>query len=85
MVLQAQSGQGAIGGPARALVKTLTPRGMRTRVLYPLRRRLLYRDPRPADDALMARLRRRFKPEVEALSEYMGRDLVALWGYQSLD
>jgi hypothetical protein len=84
MVLQAQSGQGAIAGPARSLVKALTPHGMRRRVLYPLRRRLLYRDPRPADDALMARLRRRFEPEVEALSEYTGRDLVALWGYRSL-
>jgi len=28
----------------------------------------------------MAELRRRFKEEVEALSEYLGRDLVTLWG-----
>jgi hypothetical protein len=33
----------------------------------------------------MLELRRRFKPEVTALSEYLGRDLVALWGYDHLD
>ena len=29
----------------------------------------------------MSELRRRFKGEVVALSEYLGRDLVTLWGY----
>jgi hypothetical protein len=33
----------------------------------------------------MVELRRRFKPEVLALSEYLERDLVALWGYDRLD
>ena len=33
----------------------------------------------------MQELRRRFKPEVVALSEYLQRDLVALWGYDDLD
>ena len=42
-------------------------------------------EPEPADEQLMIELRRRFKPEVEALSEYVGRDLVALWGYDRLD
>jgi len=32
----------------------------------------------------MLELRKRFKPEVEALSDYLGRDLVAQWGYDSL-
>ena len=32
----------------------------------------------------MLDLRRRFKPEVVALSEYLGRDLVALWGYEDV-
>ena len=35
----------------------------------------------PADERLMAELRQCFKPEVVALSEYLGRDLVTLWGY----
>ena len=33
----------------------------------------------------MAELRRRFKPEVVALSEYLERDLVELWGYDGVD
>ena len=32
----------------------------------------------------MRELRRRLKPEVEALSEYLGRDLVPFWGYDDL-
>ncbi len=33
----------------------------------------------------MRELRRRFKGEVLALSEYLDRDLVALWGYDEID
>ena len=33
----------------------------------------------------MTELRRRFKGEVIALSEYLDRDLVTLWGYDRLD
>jgi sulfotransferase family protein len=32
----------------------------------------------------MLELRRRFKPQVEAVSEYLDRDLVSLWGYDRL-
>ena len=32
----------------------------------------------------MMELRRRFSSEVSALSEYLGRDLVSLWGYDGL-
>ena len=32
----------------------------------------------------MLELRRRFKGEVVALSEYLDRDLVALWGYDGI-
>ncbi len=32
----------------------------------------------------MAELRVRYKPEVVALSEYLGRDLVREWGYDEL-
>ncbi len=40
--------------------------------------------PPPPDAQLMAELRRRYAPEVVALSEYLGRDLVSLWGYDDL-
>jgi hypothetical protein len=33
----------------------------------------------------MRELRRRFKGEVEAISEYLGRDLITLWGYDRVD
>ena len=36
------------------------------------------------DEQLIAELRRRFAPEVHALSEYLDRDLVSLWGYDRL-
>ena len=32
----------------------------------------------------MLALRHRFKPEVEALGEYLQRDLVSLWGYDGI-
>ena len=41
--------------------------------------------PPPPDERLMAELRRCFAPEVTAVSEYLGRDLVSLWGYDRLD
>jgi hypothetical protein len=48
-------------------------------------RRVVYTEPSPPDERLMRELRRRFAPEVVALSEYLGRDLVSLWGYDRLD
>lgn len=30
----------------------------------------------------MLELRQRYHPEVEALSEYLGRDLITLWNYE---
>jgi hypothetical protein len=49
-----------------------------------LARRIRYVDTPPPDQQLMLELRRRFKPEVQATSEYLGRDLVTLWGYDSI-
>jgi hypothetical protein len=45
---------------------------------------LVYTQPSAPDERLMLELRRRFKPEVEALSDYLGRDLVTLWGYDGV-
>jgi hypothetical protein len=38
----------------------------------------------PPDEALMRELRVRFSDEVVALGEYLGRDLVSLWGYEQI-
>ena len=74
-------GRGSAARAARATVKALTPQQLRRDAARLLRRRVVLADPPPPDEALMRELRRRYKPEVVALSEYLGRDLVALWGY----
>jgi hypothetical protein len=65
----------------RTTIKTLTPGSLRAKVLQGAQRQLVYGDPNSPDPALMEELRERFKGEVEALSEYLGRDLVRLWSY----
>jgi Sulfotransferase domain len=78
-------GRGPISRGVKAVIKALTPEETRRRVLQGVRRSLVYGAP-PAEDAeLMVELRSRFKGEVEALSEYLGRDLVGLWGYDDID
>ncbi len=65
-------------------MKALTPRRLRHAALRGVQRRVVVGAPPPPDEGLMLELRRRFAPEVEALSEYLGRDLVSLWGYDRL-
>jgi Sulfotransferase family len=76
--------RGEGGVPARvakAAIKTVTSRDQRRAAVKLLRRHVVLGEPAPADEALMQELRARYKPEVAALSEYLGRDLVTLWGY----
>ena len=73
---------------ARVVRKTLmrvTPRRLRHGAFQTLQRSVVLASPRPPDEQLMLELRRRFKPEVQALSEYLDRDLVSLWGYEGVD
>jgi hypothetical protein len=49
-----------------------------------LRRQILYGKPQPPDEGAMRELRERYRAEVVALSEYLDRDLVDLWGYGQL-
>ncbi len=60
------------------------PQRLRREAFELVRRRVVVAAPPPVDEELMLELRRRFKGEVEALSEYLGRDLVSLWGYDQL-
>jgi hypothetical protein len=75
-------------GPAsRALkeaLKALTPRGLRGRALRVAQRRLVHASPDAPDEQLALELRHRFKGEVVALSDYLDRDLVTLWGYDDV-
>jgi len=68
----------------RNLGKALTTHRLRKSVYYPLVRSTVYTKAPPIDEELMLELRARFKGEVLALSEYLDRDLVKLWGYDSV-
>jgi hypothetical protein len=76
------------GGPVSrglgATVKALTPTRLRRGAARAFRHRVVYGSPQPADERVMSELRARYRPEVVALSEYLSRDLVAMWGYDSL-
>jgi hypothetical protein len=76
------------GGPlSRALkrsVKTVTTRRVRRMALHAVGRVVIDSEPPAPDPELLQELRRRFKDEVVAASEYLQRDLVGLWGYDKL-
>ena len=76
------------GPVARALKTTVTaamPERVRRGALHAIRRRLVYGKPPSPDESVMTDLRLRFKPEVLAIGDYLKRDLVTLWGYDSVD
>jgi hypothetical protein len=74
-------GRGSSSRALKALVKALAPQRLRRRALDTVQRRVVYGDPLAPDERLMRELRERFRPEVIALGDYLGRDLVSLWGY----
>ncbi len=78
-------GEGPLGRAVKAPIKALTPSALRRWALKATRRKLLFADAPAADERLMLELRRRFKGEVQATSEYLGIDLATLWGYGSVD
>lgn len=78
-------GHGPVSRLAKSGLKSAVPQVIRRRALQTVQQRLVYADPGPADAELMRELRVRFRGEVEALSEYLERDLVRLWGYDELD
>jgi len=85
LVIALSIGRGPVSRGAKGAIKALTPRGLRRNMLDVTQRRVVFGDAQPPDEGLMFELRRRFKGEVEALSEYLGRDLVTLWGYDGVD
>lgn len=77
-------GRGPLSLAVKGAIKTVVPQGARRRVLGATKRRLVFSEPAPPDERLMAELRLRFRGEVEALSEYLDRDVVRLWGYDGI-
>jgi hypothetical protein len=78
-------GRGPLARSTQATVRALSTPRLRGRAARLLLSRAARSEPPPADDGVMLALRRRFKPEVIELSEYLDRDLVRLWGYDELD
>jgi hypothetical protein len=77
-------GRGPLSLAVKEAIKGVTPPRARRKMVRVAKQRLIYGDPAPPDEELMLELRRRFKPEVAAISEYLGRDLITLWGYDSI-
>jgi len=76
-------GEGALA-PVKKAIKLATPRSLRRGAFRALQRNAVFGAPEEPDEGFMLELRRRFKSEVQELSEYLDRDLVALWGYESV-
>jgi len=77
-------GDGPVAQSIKTSIKATTGQRLRRRALSQLRQRVLYAEPPPVDPELMTQIRRRSRDEVEALSKYLDRDLVTLWGYDRL-
>jgi len=75
----------AAAGRVSRVANALAPKALLGQRFRSIWRRVVFSDAPPQDDALMLELRRRFKPEVVQLSDYLGRDLVSEWGYDRID
>ncbi len=74
----------AAGGRVSRALDTVAPSALRSSSLSAALRRRAYGPQSPPDERLMGELRRRFAGEVRAAGEYLGRDLVTLWGYDRI-
>jgi len=78
------TGRGPLARAVKASATALAPRQLSRESAVAIRDRIFFTAPPPADEGLMLELRRRYKPEVAALSDYLGRDLGNLWGYDDV-
>jgi hypothetical protein len=84
LVRSVSLGSGPLSRAAKSTAKLLTTRRLRHGAIASARQHLVLAEPPEPDTLFMDQLRRRFRPEVVALSEHLERDLVALWGYDRL-
>jgi hypothetical protein len=77
-------GHGPGSRTLKRAIKTVVPRRARRRLVRTTKERLVHVQPAAPDEQLMAELRGQLKGEVQALSEYLDRDLVSLWGYDGV-
>jgi len=78
-------GTGPTSRAVKSAVKAVTPQALRRRALHTVHHRVAVGPPGGPDEELERELRLRYRGEVVALSEYLDRDLVAEWGYDSPD
>jgi hypothetical protein len=84
LVDAASKGRGTGFAQFKAAVETITSERMRRGAQDLVRRYIVSGKPQRPAQGLVVELRRRYKPEIEALTEYLGRDLVTLWGYNDV-
>ncbi len=77
-------GRNPVARVAKTAIKAVTSQRLRHDGLRTLRSRVIYGKPPAPDEQLMLELRRRYKGEVEALSEYLNRDFLSLWSYDRI-
>ncbi|HEY2571695.1 MAG TPA: sulfotransferase [Solirubrobacteraceae bacterium] len=77
-------GRGPLSLAVKSAIKKVAPQRLRRGAVRAIHSRLIYTEPPPEDELVMLELRRRFKGEVAALGDLLGRDVVRLWGYDSL-
>jgi hypothetical protein len=85
LVRSVYMGRGPVGRTLKAGMTALTSRQLRRKLLRRTLRGVVYGQPQRGDEQVLRELRHRFKGEVTAISEYLDRDLVSLWGYDRLD
>jgi len=83
MLHNVRSGRGTGASALHRAIKAVVPRSIRQSAMERAQTSL-HAPPPPRDEELMAELRVRLKPQVQALSEHLDRDLVSLWGYEQV-
>jgi hypothetical protein len=78
-------GRGPASLKVKGAVKAVLPQRMRRGALEAVQRHVVFREPPQPDEAVTIELRGRFRGEVQALGEYLGRDLLTLWGYGDVE
>src|SRR5271166_1689207 len=76
LALSVMRRKAAAGGPLLKALNSITPTPTSNERFRTLWRNAIYAEQSPPDESLMLALRRRFRPEVEAVSEHLGRDLI---------
>jgi hypothetical protein len=74
-------GHGPLSRGAKRVVKAVTPGRWRRQALYSAKRKWVFTEPEPPDPVFVDELRERYRGEVAALGDYLGRDMLTLWGY----